>query len=103
LIEGDRVLTSGDGGVVPRGLSVGTVARGLDGSWRVVLDSDAGPMDFVRILKFTDFSQLARPQELAPSAMPTTKTDTPEAPVSIATAKAPNKETVPQPAKAKAP
>ena len=39
LKEGDRVLTSGDGGVFPRGLPVGTVVQGLDGGWRVALDS----------------------------------------------------------------
>lgn len=56
---GDRVLTSGDGGVMPRGLPVGVVEMGLDGDWRVRLYSDDGPIDFVRILKFVDFSQLA--------------------------------------------
>jgi rod shape-determining protein MreC len=59
LKAGDRVLTSGDGGVLPRGLPVGVAVVGLDGEWRVRLDSDDAPIDFVRILKFTDFSQLA--------------------------------------------
>ena len=31
--DGDRVLTSGDGGLEPRGLPVGTVVKGLDGAW----------------------------------------------------------------------
>jgi rod shape-determining protein MreC len=38
--EGDRVVTSGDGGVVPRGLPVGAAVKGLDGRWRVVLFAD---------------------------------------------------------------
>jgi rod shape-determining protein MreC len=104
LVVGDRVLSSGDGGVVPRGLAVGTVAKGLDGSWRVVLDSDAAPLDFVRILLFTDFTQLTKPEELTPNVMPATNTDAPEAPAIIASGKTPSKQTVPPPpAKAKAP
>ena len=67
--DGDRVLTSGDGGVLPRGLPVGTAVKGLDGRWRVVLASDAAPIDFVRVLLFQDFSQLANAKEL--DLMPT--------------------------------
>ena len=59
------MLTSGDGGVFPRGLPVGTVVRGLDGGWHVALDSDAAPIDYVQILLFTDFAQLANEQALA--------------------------------------
>jgi rod shape-determining protein MreC len=66
--DGDRVVTSGDGGVLPRGLPVGTAAKGLDGRWRVVLASDAAPIDYVRILKFEDFSQLVNYRDL--EAMP---------------------------------
>lgn len=57
--QGDRVLTSGDGGVLPRGLPVGVAVKGLDGRWRVVLASDAAPIDFVQILLFKDFTQLS--------------------------------------------
>lgn len=56
---GDRLVTSGDGGVLPRGLPVGLAVKGLDGRWRAVLASDAAPVDFVRILLFQDFSQLS--------------------------------------------
>jgi rod shape-determining protein MreC len=66
--EGDRILTSGDGGVMPRGLPVGVAVKGLDGKWRVVLAADRAPVDFVRILLFEDFTTLVNYQEL--SAMP---------------------------------
>jgi rod shape-determining protein MreC len=77
LREGDRVLTSGDGGVFPRGLPVGTVVKGFDGGWRVALDSDAAPIDYVQILLFTDFSQLAGEQSLGPKDLPTAMTEEP--------------------------
>jgi rod shape-determining protein MreC len=68
--SGDRVVTSGDGGVLPRGLPVGVAAKGLDGRWRVVLSSDAAPVDFVRILKFEDFSQLVDLKRLDEISVP---------------------------------
>ena len=77
LKEGDRVLTSGDGGVFPRGLPVGTVIKGFDGGWRVALDSDAAPLDYVQILLFTDFAQIADEQALAPKELPTAMTEEP--------------------------
>ena len=87
--EGDRVLTSGDGGVFPRGLPVGTVVRGLDGGWHVALDSDAAPIDYVQILLFSDFSQLADAQALAPKDLPTAMTEEPSASIAPPTTSAP--------------
>ena len=55
---GDQILTSGDGGVFPRGLPVGEAVKGVDGVWRVRLYSNRAPIDFVKILLFHDFSQL---------------------------------------------
>ncbi len=68
--EGDRLLTSGDGGVVPRGLPVGTAVKGLDGRWRVVLASDKAPIDFVRILLFQDFTQVVNQKALSETPVP---------------------------------
>ncbi len=67
---GDRIVTSGDGGVLPRGLPVGIAAKGLDGRWRVVLASDRAPIDYVRIMRFEDFAQLTNQAELARMSVP---------------------------------
>lgn len=69
---GDRILTSGDGGVFPRGLPVGVAVKGLDGRWRVALASDKAPVDFVRILLFEDFTQVAATNKLHTEPPPPT-------------------------------
>ena len=79
LRGGDRVLTSGDGGVLPRGLPVGSAVKDPDGAWRVALDGDASPIDFVQILLFTTFAQLVPPAALAPRDLPSTATEAPPA------------------------
>ena len=87
LREGDRILTSGDGGGIPRGLPVGVAARGIDGTWRVKLFTDRGPIDYVRVLLFQDFAQLADPEALnAPplAALDTAPPPTPDLAARIA-------------------
>ena len=61
---GDRILSSGDGGLLPRGLPIGVAARGIDGTWRVKLFSDRGAIDFVRVMLFDSFAQLAEGSSL---------------------------------------
>ena len=68
--EGDRILTSGDGGVFPRGLPVGVAAKGLDGLWRVRLDADLTAIDFIRILEFQDFTTAVDEKQLEKTAAP---------------------------------
>lgn len=52
LREGERVITSGDGGLYPRGIPVGVARRERDGTWRVALAAAQQPIDFVRIIPF---------------------------------------------------
>lgn len=76
--QGDRVVTSGDGGVVPRGLPVGAAVKGLDGRWRVVLFADQASIDYVRILLFKDFAQLADEKQLEAKTLPPVTTEDPQ-------------------------
>jgi rod shape-determining protein MreC len=52
LREGERVITSGDGGIFPRGIPVGVARRQGDGSWRVALSAAQRPIDFVRLIPY---------------------------------------------------
>lgn len=48
---GDRVVTSGDGGVFPAGLLVGQVAQGPDRRLRVRLAADYERLDFLKVIR----------------------------------------------------
>jgi len=48
---GDRVISSGDGGVFPAGLPVGAVAQSPDRRLRVRLAADYGRLEFLRVLR----------------------------------------------------
>lgn len=76
--QGDRVVTSGDGGVVPRGLPVGAAVKGLDGRWRVVLFADQSSIDYIRVLLFKDFAQLADEKQLEAKTLPPVTTEDPQ-------------------------
>ncbi|MBT9244584.1 rod shape-determining protein MreC [Gemmobacter fulvus] len=58
---GDQVVTSGDGGVFPAGLLVGTVAQGTDRRLRVLLAADYERLEFLRVLRSHDLEPLTDP------------------------------------------
>ena len=68
---GDRVVSSGDGGVFPADLLVGQLARGTDGRLRARLSADLERLEFLRVLRS---QPAARIQEagslLAPTVQP---------------------------------
>lgn len=51
LRPGDRIVSTGDGGVFPAGLLVGQLVTGRDGSPRARLSADYGRLDFLRVLR----------------------------------------------------
>lgn len=59
LREGERIVTSGDGGLYPRGIPIGVARRSGDG-WRVALAASQRPIDFVRILPYAG---IERPED----------------------------------------
>lgn len=52
LHAGDQVVSSGDGGLLPYGLPIGTVVPGSGGSWRVALLADPASTQDVEILNY---------------------------------------------------
>ncbi|MBD1204870.1 MAG: rod shape-determining protein MreC [Rhodobacteraceae bacterium] len=69
---GDRVVTSGDGAMLPAGLLVGQVAMGTDRRLRVVLSADYERLEFLRVLRsheltpITDAGALIAPPPAPP-------------------------------------
>jgi rod shape-determining protein MreC len=63
LHAGDQVVSSGDGGLLPSGLPVGTVVPDNNGGYRVTLLADASSSQDVEILNFSK-----PPEELPPTA-----------------------------------
>ena len=53
LHDGDQVTSSGDGGLLPSGLPIGTVVSDRGGGWHVALLADAGASQDVEILNFS--------------------------------------------------
>ena len=56
---GDRVVSSGDGGVFPAGLPIGQLAQASDGRLRVRMAADYGRLEFLRVLRSHPSERLA--------------------------------------------
>ena len=66
---GDRVITSGDGGIFPADLLVGQVVLGSDKRLRVVLAADYQRLEFLRVLRSHETEPISDPGGLiAPDA-----------------------------------
>lgn len=64
---GDRVISSGDGGVFPAGLLVGNVVLARDGRLRLRLAADYERLEFLRVLRTQPAEQLdAAPDLIGP-------------------------------------
>ena len=81
---GDRIVSSGSGGVFPAGLLVGQVAQGPDGTLRARLSADYERLEFLRVLRFRaaegigDQGELMVPLGTLPTAGPTQEDERPE-------------------------
>ena len=68
---GDRVVSSGDGGVFPSGILVGQVAMGSDRRLRIRLAADYGRLEFLRVIRSHPSETITDPGALlAPSSLP---------------------------------
>ena len=86
---GDRVVTSGDGGVFPADLLVGQVALGSDKRLRVLLSADYGRLEFLRVLRSHDLAPITDPGGVIapplPPALPDALADAPTSDPAAAT------------------
>ena len=86
---GDRVVTSGDGGVFPADLLVGQVALGSDKRLRVLLSADYGRLEFLRVLRSHDLAPITDQGGIVapplPPERPDALADTPTTDPTVAT------------------
>ncbi len=77
LQPGMQVVSSGDGGLLPPGLAIGSVAADPSGGFRIVLLADPGSSEDVNVV---DFKQKAEePPAVSPSDLPATAAGLPPA------------------------
>ena len=67
---GDRVISSGDGGVFPAGLLVGNVVLARDGRLRLRLAADYERLEFLRVLRSRPSEAITAPAELIGPVLP---------------------------------
>jgi rod shape-determining protein MreC len=67
---GDRVVSSGDGGLFPAGVLVGQVAEGPDRRPRVALAADYARLDYLRVLRSHRTEPILDPGALIPPPPP---------------------------------
>ncbi|MBC6443656.1 MAG: rod shape-determining protein MreC [Rhodobacteraceae bacterium] len=68
---GDRIRTTGDGGVLPPNLLAGTVFLGNDGRLRVKLSANYERLEFLRVIRFRPHTPIAGPGGLVGPILPT--------------------------------
>jgi len=83
---GDRVISSGDGGIFPAGLLIGQIAADPGGRLRVRLAADFERLEFLRVLRHHGTETVpTSPQIIAGSGIPAPTDAAPEGPLPPAT------------------
>jgi len=77
---GDRVVTSGDGGLLPPGLPIGTLVETEDGFLRVQTFANRSRVDMVRVLQY-EFPREINPQDAPAVLLPPKEQAPPLTPV----------------------
>jgi len=67
---GDRIVTSGDGGVFPANLLVGSVALGADSQFRAQLAADFRRLEFLRVIRYAPNAPINEPDRLIGPVLP---------------------------------
>lgn len=67
---GDRVFTSGDGGVFPAGLLIGQIVNTPEGLTRVKLAADFRRMEFLRVIRHKPVAPINEPNRLIGPVLP---------------------------------